>query len=87
MMPDKVVPTAFVAKIGPGRSSQRFETQMGKAAKYGFGRLIGLARAAPVAVSKDGRAVVVVIAVEEFERLKASDTSAPAPAEKRKASA
>lgn len=42
-------------------------------AKYGFGRLIDLARAEPVTVAKHGRAVVVVMAVEEFERLKALD--------------
>lgn len=39
-------------------------------AKYGFGRLIDLARAAPITVAKHGRPVVVVMAVEEFERLK-----------------
>ena len=44
-----------------------------KEAKYGFGRLIDLARAAPVAVLKHGRPVVVVMAIEEFERLKAKD--------------
>ena len=44
-----------------------------KDAKYGFGRLIDLARASPVAVAKHGRPVVVVMAVEEFERLKALD--------------
>jgi prevent-host-death family protein len=44
-----------------------------KEAKYGFGRLIDLARAAPVAVLKHGRPVVVVMAIEEFERLKAND--------------
>jgi prevent-host-death family protein len=38
-------------------------------AKNGFGRLIDLARAAPVAIEKHGRSVVVVIAVEEYERL------------------
>jgi prevent-host-death family protein len=42
-----------------------------KDAKYGFGRLIDLARATPVAVAKHGRPVVVVLAVEEYERLKA----------------
>lgn len=41
-----------------------------KDAKYGFGRLIDLARAEPVAVAKYGRLVVVVMAVEEYERLK-----------------
>lgn len=44
-----------------------------KEAKYGFGRLIDLARAAPVAIMKHGRPVVVVMAVEEFERLKAEN--------------
>ena len=42
-----------------------------KDAKYGVGRLIDLARAEPVAVTKHGRPVVVVMAVEELERLKA----------------
>jgi prevent-host-death family protein len=41
-----------------------------KEAKDGFGRLIDLARAEPVIVAKHGRAVVVVMAIEEFERLK-----------------
>ena len=44
-----------------------------KDAKYGFGRLIDLARAEPVAVTKHGRPVVVVMAIEEYERLKAVD--------------
>ena len=44
-------------------------------AKYGFGRLIDLARAAPVTVEKHGRPVVVVMAVEEYERLTALDKS------------
>ena len=46
-----------------------------KDAKYGFGRLIDLARAEPIAVAKHGRSVVVVMAIEEFERLKALDVS------------
>jgi prevent-host-death family protein len=41
-----------------------------KDAKYGFGRLIDLARAEPVVIAKHGRPVVVVMAVEEYERLK-----------------
>jgi prevent-host-death family protein len=46
-------------------------TLSAKDAKYGFGRLIDLARAEPVVVAKHGRPViVVVIAVEEYERLK-----------------
>ena len=44
------------------------KTLTAKDAKYSFGRLI--ARAEPVTVAKLGRPVVVVMAVEEFERLK-----------------
>ena len=49
------------------------QTLSAKDAKYGFGRLIDLARAEPVAVAKHGRTVVVVLAVEEYERLKAME--------------
>lgn len=44
-----------------------------KDAKYGFGRLIDMARAEPVLVAKHGRPVVVVLSVEEYERLKNSE--------------
>jgi prevent-host-death family protein len=54
------------------------KTLTAKDAKYGFGRLIDLARAEPVAVAKHGRPVVVVLSVEEFERLKALDVPTPA---------
>jgi prevent-host-death family protein len=47
-----------------------------KDAKYGFRRLIDLARAEPVVVAKHGRPVVV-LAIEEFERLKAQNMPAP----------
>ena len=47
------------------------QTLSAKDAKYGFGRLIDLARAEPIAVTKHGRPVVVVLSVEEYERLKA----------------
>ncbi len=50
------------------------KTLSAKDAKYGFGRLIDLARAEPVAVAKHGRPVVVVMAVEEYERLKVFET-------------
>lgn len=46
------------------------QTLTAKDAKYGFGRLIDIARAEPVAVAKHGRTVIVVMAVEEYERLK-----------------
>ena len=45
-----------------------------KDAKYGFGRLIDLARSEPLVVEKHGRPVIVVMAVEEFERLKAVES-------------
>ena len=48
-------------------------TLSAKDAKYGFGRLIDIARAEPVAVSKHGRPVVVVLSVEEYGRLKSLD--------------
>ncbi|MDO9440529.1 MAG: type II toxin-antitoxin system Phd/YefM family antitoxin [Beijerinckiaceae bacterium] len=50
-----------------------------KDAKYGFGRLIDLARAQPVTVEKHGRPVVVVLAIEEYERLCESANGATAP--------
>jgi prevent-host-death family protein len=55
------------------------KTLTAKDAKYGFGRLIDLARAEPVAVAKHGRPVVVVMVVEEFERLKALEHISKAP--------
>jgi prevent-host-death family protein len=52
-------------------------TLTAKEAKYGFGRLIDLARAEPVVVAKHGRPVVVVMSVETFERLTAFEASSP----------
>lgn len=40
-------------------------------AKNHFGELIDAARAKPVAITKYDRTVVVMVAAEEFERLKA----------------
>ena len=48
------------------------KTMGAKDAKYGFGRLMDLSPAEPVAVAKHGRPVVVVTAVEEYVRLKFS---------------
>jgi prevent-host-death family protein len=45
-------------------------------AKYHFGRLIVIAGAGSVAVAKHGGRVVIVLAIEEYERLKALDHSA-----------
>jgi prevent-host-death family protein len=44
-------------------------TMSAKDAKNSFGMLLDYARAEPVKVEKHGRPVVVVISVEEFERL------------------
>jgi prevent-host-death family protein len=44
-------------------------------AKNGFGLLLDSARASPVLIEKHGRPVVVVLAVEEFERLKALESA------------
>jgi len=54
------------------------KTLSAKDAKYGFGRLIDLARSEPVVVAKHGRPVVVVLAIEQYERLKALDTQSSA---------
>ncbi|MDE0305325.1 MAG: type II toxin-antitoxin system Phd/YefM family antitoxin [Albidovulum sp.] len=52
------------------------QTLNAKDAKNGCGRLIDLARAKPIVVAKYGRPVVVMLALEEYERLKALDVSA-----------
>jgi prevent-host-death family protein len=54
------------------------KTLTAKDAKYGFGCLIDLTRAEPVVIAKHGRPVVVVLAVEEFEQLKAMATTSAA---------
>ncbi len=53
----------------------RMKALSAKDAKYNFGRMIDLARSEPVVIEKHGRPVVVVMAVEEYERLKSEDTS------------
>lgn len=45
------------------------KTMSAKEAKNAFGLLIDTARAEPVMIEKHGRGVVVVLAVEEYERL------------------
>jgi len=47
------------------------KTMSAKDAKNAFGLLLDTARAEPVTVEKHGRPVVVVLSVEEFERLSA----------------
>lgn len=45
------------------------KTMTAKDAKNNFGLLLDCARAEPVQVNKHGRPVVVVVSVEEFQRL------------------
>ena len=52
------------------------KTMSAREAKNSFGLLIDTARAGPVQIEKHGRGVVVVLAVEEYERLKAIEAVA-----------
>lgn len=45
------------------------KTMSARDAKNAFGLLIDTARAEPVLIEKHGRGVVVVVAVEEYERI------------------
>lgn len=45
------------------------KTMSAREAKNGFGLMIDTARAEPVLIEKHGRGVVVVVSIEEFERL------------------
>ena len=51
------------------------KTLSAREAKYNFGRLVDTARAEPIVVEKHGRPVVVVLAVEEYERLTGTTVS------------
>jgi prevent-host-death family protein len=46
------------------------KTMSAREAKNAFGLMIDTARAEPVLIEKHGRGVVMVIAVEEYERLR-----------------
>jgi prevent-host-death family protein len=48
------------------------KTMSAKDAKNGFGLLLDTARAEPVTIEKHGRPVVVVLAIEEYDRLRHS---------------
>lgn len=51
------------------RWASTMKSMSAKDAKNAFGLLIDTARAEPVTVEKHGRPVVVVLSIEEFERL------------------
>lgn len=52
------------------------KTMSAREAKNSFGLMIDTARAGPMQIEKHGRGVVVVLAVEEYERLKAIEAGA-----------
>ncbi|MCB1393903.1 type II toxin-antitoxin system prevent-host-death family antitoxin [Nitrobacter sp.] len=52
------------------------KTMSAREAKNGFGLMIDTARAAPVLIEKHGRGVVVVVSVEEYQRLSTRAASA-----------
>lgn len=56
------------------------KTVSARDAKNGFGLMIDTARAEPVLIEKHGRGVVVVVSVEEYERLSAAATLSAARA-------
>lgn len=60
---------AIVATLAFQQLGRRMKALSAREAKYNFGRLIDTARAEPVVIEKHGRPVVVVLAVEEYEKL------------------
>jgi len=55
------------------------KTMSAREAKNAFGLMIDTARAEPVLIEKHGRGVVMVISVEEYERLHGSANAAGSP--------
>lgn len=51
------------------------KTMSAKEAKNAFGLLLDNARARPVTVEKHGRPVVVVLSIEEYERLMSTEAN------------
>jgi prevent-host-death family protein len=51
------------------------KTMSAREAKNAFGLMIDTARAEPVRIEKHGRGVVMVISVEEYERLNGAATT------------
>ena len=49
------------------------KTIAAKDAKNGFGRMLDIAQREPVTIEKHGRAVAVVLSLEEYQRLEALD--------------
>jgi prevent-host-death family protein len=66
------------------RWAYAMKTMSARDAKNAFGMLIDSARAEPVVIEKHGRKVVVVVAVEEFQRLKALEQDGNRRAQKKR---
>jgi prevent-host-death family protein len=80
---NKLEITAIMAKSHvDSHKGHTMQSMSAKDGKYGFGRLIDLARSEPIVVEKHGRPVVVVLAVEEFERLRDGANGAVSRSEK-----
>ena len=67
---------AKIAIISAVNGAAAMTTMSAKDAKNAFGLLLDKARAAPVIVEKHGRAVVVVLSVEEYDRLNGIEADA-----------
>jgi prevent-host-death family protein len=63
-----------MAKIPSQQGRQAVRSFSAREAKYNFGRLIDTARATPVVIEKHRRPVVVVLSIEEYDRLKTIDS-------------
>ena len=57
------------------------KTMSAREAKNAFGLMIDTARAEPVLIEKHGRGVVMVISVEEYERLQCKEATLAVPEE------
>jgi prevent-host-death family protein len=55
------------------------KTMSAREAKNAFGLMIDTARAEPVLIEKHGRGVVMVISVEDYDRLYGNSNAAPSP--------
>ena len=64
-----------IAKIA--NAGIAMKTISARDAKNGFGLLIDTALVEPVTIEKHGRPVVVVVSVEEYDRLSAAGAQAP----------
>ncbi|WP_419652408.1 type II toxin-antitoxin system Phd/YefM family antitoxin [Thiolapillus sp.] len=75
-LPDNVSVSDFFLRMRIGRdpiASDLMRRMTETEAKNGFGRFLDIARVEPVTIEKQGQAIVVVLPVEEYQRLKEVD--------------